>query len=170
MLRLGFLDLVYEKLISLIVGSYYVSLYENNIVKSVSQDIAETRKNIGQLDFAKNCFTMAFLVENAELGKIVQPIENVAFDKLKAKPLGCPSNILFWNDQQKLVSSRIEKMEHTLLIGDYGTGDLLYFFKIVIRSNVRTIIFHRQDPDPGGCSQDTVREEGHPGGVHLCAG
>ena len=101
------------------------------------------------------------IVGNAELGKIQEPIENITFDKLKGRSLGCPSNILFWNDQQKLVSSRIEKMEHTLLIGDYGTGDLLYFFKIVIRPNVRTIIFHRQDPDPGGRSQDTVREEGH---------
>ena len=68
---------------------------------------------------------MVFLVENAELGKIVEPIENVTFDKLKGKSLGSPSNILFWNDQQKHVSSRIDKMEHTLLIGDYGTGDFL---------------------------------------------
>ena len=43
----GFLDLVYEKLVSLIVGSYYVSLRENKIVKSFSQDITETSKNIG---------------------------------------------------------------------------------------------------------------------------
>ena len=66
---------------------------------------------------------MVFLVENAELGKIDEPIENVTFDKLKGKSLGSPSNILFWNGQQKPVSSRLEKMEHTLLMGDYGTGD-----------------------------------------------
>ena len=65
------------------------------------------------------------LVENAELGKIEKPIENITFDRLKEKSLGCPSNILFWNDQQKYVSSRIEKMEHTLFMGDYGTGDIL---------------------------------------------
>ena len=45
----GFLDLVYEKLVSLIVGSNYVSLYENSIVKSASQDIAGTKKNIGPI-------------------------------------------------------------------------------------------------------------------------
>ena len=65
-------------------------------------------------------------VENAELGKIQEPIEITTFDKLKEKSLGCLSNILFWNDQQQHVSSRIEKMEHTLLMGDYGTGDLFY--------------------------------------------
>ena len=64
-----------------------------------------------------------FIVENAELGKIVEPIGNITFDKLQGKSLGCPSNILFWNDQQKHVSSRTEKMEHTLLMGDYGTGN-----------------------------------------------
>ena len=60
------------------------------------------------------------------MGKIDKPIENTTFDKLKGKSLGCPSNILFWNDQQKYLSSRIEKMEHTLLMGDYGTGDIFY--------------------------------------------
>ena len=54
----GFLDLVYEKLVSLIVGSYYVSLHENNFVKTFSQDIAGTRKNIGPLDFAKKHLTL----------------------------------------------------------------------------------------------------------------
>ena len=49
----GFLDMVYEKLVSLIIGSFYVSLYEKNIATSFSQDIAGTRKNIGPLDFAK---------------------------------------------------------------------------------------------------------------------
>ena len=56
------------------------------------------------------------------MGKIEEPIKTPTFDMLKGKSLGCPSNILFWNDQQKSVSSRIEKMEHTLLMGDYGTG------------------------------------------------
>ena len=69
-------------------------------------------------------FISYLLVENAELGKIEEPIEDTTFDKLKEKALGCPSNVLFWNDQQKHVSNRIEKMEHTLLRGDYGTGDI----------------------------------------------
>ena len=69
---------------------------------------------------------MVFSVENAELGKIHEPIEIVTFGELKGKSLGCASNILFWNDQQKHISSRIDKMEHTLLIGDYGTGDFFF--------------------------------------------
>ena len=112
------------------------------------------------------------------MGKVEEPIENTTFDKLKEKSLGCPSNILFWNDQQKHVSSKVEKMEHTLLMGDYGTGDIFYFKRLIIfvlkftfQSQARPtftniicyvdqkiIIFHRQDPDPGGCSQDSVRE------------
>ena len=59
------------------------------------------------------------------MGKNEEGIEVINFDKLKGKSLGSPSNILFWNDQQKLVSRRIEKLEHTLLMGDYGTGDFL---------------------------------------------
>ena len=66
------------------------------------------------------------------MGKIEEPIENPTFDMLKEKSLGCPTNILFWNDQQKHVSSRIEKMEHTLLIGDYGTGDIFYLKRVII--------------------------------------
>ena len=62
----------------------------------------------------------------------MEPIENPTFDMLKEKSLGCLSNILFWNDQQKHVSSRIEKMEHTLLMGDYGTGDIFYFKRLII--------------------------------------
>ena len=57
------------------------------------------------------------------MGKIEEPIEKFTFDKLKGKSLGCPSNILFWNYQQRNVASRIEKMEHSLLMGDYGTGE-----------------------------------------------
>ena len=45
---LFFKDLVYEKLVFLIVGSYYVTLYQNNVVKSSAQVIADTAKDIGQ--------------------------------------------------------------------------------------------------------------------------
>ena len=108
----------------MIVGSYYVTFRENDIVKSLSQDIEMTRNKIGKAKFLKsNHFTLStFLVQNAELAKVVEPIENITFDKLKGKSLGCPSNILFWNDQQKQVARRIQNNEHTLLMGDYGTG------------------------------------------------
>ena len=126
---------VYEKLVSLIVGSYYVSFKQNYTVPSYSQDIAKTRENISKNLKCKhfNFHTMHFiLVEWAELGKIDEPIETPTFDMLKEKSLGCLSNILFWNDQQKHVSSRIEKMEHTLLMGDYGTGDIFYLKRVII--------------------------------------
>ena len=126
---------VYEKLVSLIVGSYYVSFKQNYTVPSYSQDIAKTRENIGKNLKCEhfNFHTMHFiLVEWAELGKIDEPIETPTFDMLKEKSLGCLSNILFWNDQQKHVSSRIENMEHTLLMGDYGTGDIFYFKRVII--------------------------------------
>ena len=61
------------------------------------------------------------------MGKIEEPIKDLTFDKLKEKSLGYLSNILFWNDQQKHVSRKIENMEHTLLMGDYGTGDKFYY-------------------------------------------
>ena len=49
-LKLIFLDLIYEKLVSMMVGSYYVTLNENvKTVNSFSQDILTTSKNIGLL-------------------------------------------------------------------------------------------------------------------------
>ena len=71
------------------------------------------------------------------MGQIETKIEeNKTFDKLKGKSLGCTSNILFWNDKQKEMERRIERLNqeeenqnHTLLMGDYGTGD---FFGLVM--------------------------------------
>ena len=44
------------------------------------------------------------------------------FSDIKEKPLGSVPSILFWNDEQKQISTQVEKMRHTLLKGDYGTG------------------------------------------------
>ena len=44
------------------------------------------------------------------------------FSDLKENPLGSVPSILFWNDQQKQISTQVQKMKHTLLTGDYGTG------------------------------------------------
>ena len=44
------------------------------------------------------------------------------FSDIKDKPLGSVPTILFWNNQQKQISTQVEKMQHTLLKGDYGTG------------------------------------------------
>ena len=104
--------------------------------------------------------TFFISVENAELGQIETTIEeNKTFDKLKGKSLGCPSNIMFWNDQQKQMERRIEKLNqeeekeeknknHTLLIGDYGTGyflapteaqEVTIFVRSFVRSSVRPV-------------------------------
>ena len=49
-------------------------------------------------------------------------ITKTQFSDLKENPLGSVPSILFWNDQQKQISTQVEKMQHTLLKGDYGTG------------------------------------------------
>ena len=72
---------------------------------------------------------------------------------LKGKSLGCSSNILFWNDQQKHVGCSIETMKHTLLIGDYGTGDFESYFALLFWQS-----FHRQDSGSWGCSKFLVQK------------
>ena len=44
------------------------------------------------------------------------------FVDLKESPLGSVLNILFWNDPQRQILTHVDKLEHTMLIGDYGTG------------------------------------------------
>ena len=54
--------------------------------------------------------------------KLDDRITETQFSDLKDKPLGSVPSILFWNDEQKQISTQVEKMRHTLLKGDYGTG------------------------------------------------
>ena len=54
--------------------------------------------------------------------KVDDRIREPQFSDLKDKPLGSVPTILFWNDPQKHISTQVEKMQHTLLKGDYGTG------------------------------------------------
>ena len=49
-------------------------------------------------------------------------LQEPQFGDLKNDPLGSVLNILFWNDQQRQIYTRVTKMQHTLLMGDYGTG------------------------------------------------
>ena len=62
--------------------------------------------------------------------KLDDRITETQFSDLNEKPLGSVPNILFWNDQQEQISTQIEKMKPTLLMGDYGTG----FCHIIISS------------------------------------
>ena len=87
-----------------------------------------------------------------ELGSRIQELK---FSDLKDEPLGSVPSILFWNDQQRQIYTRVTSMKHTLLMGDYGTG-LNYWNELLLR-----ISLHRQDSDPGGRSQDAVREGRH---------
>ena len=81
---------------------------------------------------------------------------------LKGKSLGCSSNILFWNDQQKHVGCIIEKMKHTLLIGDYGTGDFESYFALLFWQS-----FHRQDSGSWGCSKFLVQKGEFHGDIYC---
>ena len=49
-------------------------------------------------------------------------LKNLQFGDLKNGPLGSVPSILFWNDQQRQIYTRVTSMQHTLLVGDYGTG------------------------------------------------
>ena len=49
-------------------------------------------------------------------------LQDPKFVDLKEKPLGSVISIMFWNDPQRQIRSHVDNMEHTLLIGDYGTG------------------------------------------------
>ena len=56
-----------------------------------------------------------------ELGKGLQLTE---FTDLKDKPIGAVPSILFWSHQQMELITNIRSMKHTLLTGDYGTGQI----------------------------------------------
>ena len=53
------------------------------------------------------------------------------FGDLKAGPLGSVPSILFWNDEQRQIYTRVTSMQHTLLMGDYGTG-LNYWHELLL--------------------------------------
>ena len=99
-------------------------------------DLIKTRDNLGE--YYCNCkdqlFSLMFsvkehrlsrnreltgdLMKGLNIGGITQP----QFVDLKEESLGSVPNILFWNDHQRQIYTRVKKMEHTLLMGDYGTG------------------------------------------------
>ena len=54
--------------------------------------------------------------------KLEEGIQEPEFVDLKDEPLGSVPSILFWNDQQRQIYTQVTSMQHTLLVGDYGTG------------------------------------------------
>ena len=72
---------------------------------------------------------MFCLVKGHELAKrrdnedeLRSRLKELKFGDLKDEPLGSVPSILFWNDQQRQIYTRVTSMQHTLLVGDYGTG------------------------------------------------
>ena len=69
-----------------------------------------------------------------QLGSKIQEPE---FVDLKDGPLGSVPSILFWNDPQRQIYTRVTSMKHTLLVGDFGTG-LIYFNLVFIEFSLST--------------------------------
>ena len=60
------------------------------------------------------------------LGKDIDgELKETKFSDLLEKPLGSVPSIIFWSDQQVKLINNITNMKHTLLMGDYGTGEYL---------------------------------------------
>ena len=97
---------MYEDLISLLVGSHYITFNTNAYYPS--KKILKTKEN---------------MIKNAHLTDL-QPLlkNNVTIDDIRNKSLGRIEDILFWNDPQRLLYESLKKFEHTIVTGDYGVG------------------------------------------------
>ena len=113
----------YRNLISLIVGSHYVSFQSQTY--SPSKDIMQTKEII-----TKN----AMLIESQTLHDL-----RVKFSDLSGQSLGRLESILFWNDEQMEIVKSLKKFKHTILAGDYGSG------KTVIAASIAD--YYNNHPD-----------------------
>ena len=55
--------------------------------------------------------------------KLDGELKEAKFSDLPGEPLGSVPSIIFWSDQQVELITNITNMNHTLLMGDYGTGE-----------------------------------------------
>ena len=55
--------------------------------------------------------------------KLADEFKKAKFLDLPGKPLGSVTSIIFWSNQQLELITNITNMKHTLLMGDYGTGE-----------------------------------------------
>ena len=123
--HLNITDASYKRLLALFVGSYYVINLDEAMPRVTDEDLLRTTDNIGEYYFKEHFFIQYSIicsVKGQQLSEIEDGITSPQFIDIKDKPLGSVPNILFWNDQQKQFSTQVEKMKHTLLKGDYGTG------------------------------------------------
>ena len=89
------------------------------------EDFLKTRDNIGEYYFKEHPFIQYSIicsVNGQHLTGIEDGITSPQFSDIEDKPLGSVPTILFWNNQQKQISAQVEKMQPTLLKGDFGTG------------------------------------------------
>ena len=64
-------------------------------------------------------------VKDSELAKSTNTIRgDLTFSEVSSKSLGSAMSILFWNHLQKKLINSIKSAEHTILMGDYGTGEI----------------------------------------------
>ncbi len=99
----------YRNLVSLIVGSHYISF--QNPIYSPSKDIIQTNEMI-----TKN----AKLTDSQKVPEL-----RVKIGDIKGKSLGKLENILFWNDHQMDLFNSLKRFNHTILAGDFGSGKTL---------------------------------------------
>ena len=148
----------------MLFGSYYVNTLDKVIPRVTDTDFLKTRDNLGEYYFKehqkiKNIYDLP--VKEYELAKTwnedEQGLKECQFSDLKENPLGSVQNILFWNDQQKEIYTRVMKRQHSLLMGDYGTGRvamplssaliILYTGKTLILEAAAKTLSERDDDD-----------------------
>ena len=85
--------------------------------------------------------------DNEHPNKQVVEIQYPKFNNTGA--LGSLPTILFWNDPQLQLIMRIHRKEHTILMGDYGTGQLYILWKswTCIKHILIYATYIRQDRD-----------------------
>ncbi len=111
------------------VGSYFVNTLDEVMEKVTDADMLKTRDNLGNIIFFRFIISIFYLVKGHELTQrrdaeyeLGSRLKDLQFGDLKDGPLGSVPSILFWNDQQRQIYTRVTSMKHTLLVGDYGTG------------------------------------------------
>ena len=140
-------DTSYERILSVFVGSYYVNVQNLGKVpqKVVTEDLVKTRNALGNyLRIINNASsTLISLVKDDDDG-----LKEAEFSDLLDKPLGSVPSIIFWSDQQVELINNITKMKHTLLMGDYGTGELCSYLLFIgkITLDMSKVYIHRQNP------------------------